>query len=255
LTQIKTANPTAKVTVVGGPGSVPAAQITQLTSVFGAGNVERLLSTGSRYDMAAAVSARMRAARGADMRDAVFFANGADSSTFFDALALSAASRSRGIPILLVAKDTVPPATTAEVAALSSQAGSHGVSLIRILGGGPGTVSEAVRVQLGVVPGGRWYGADRYSTSTTIARNCINNFFSSAGYVAVAAMMPDALSGGASIGRREGVLVVTAPTSLPSATGTFLHDTRASMGECYIFGGTGSVSTGVESAMKTKLAP
>jgi len=255
LKQMHADNPALKIVVVGGPVPVPNSQLTTMRSVVGSADVERLLSTGGRYDMAAAISARMRSVRGIEMRDGVLFANGADPTKFSDALALSAISRHNGMPILLVGKDFVPAATTNEIANLSAQATLHGTTLIRILGGGTGTVSEAVRVQLGVNPAARWYGSDRYKTAAAVANKAVANYFATTGYTAVAAKIPDALSGGVMAGQKGGVLLLTATDSLPTSTGDVLHEHRNGIAECYLLGGTVSITPATATKVTARLAP
>jgi len=255
LKQMHADNPALKIIVVGGPVPVPNSQLTAMKAVVGSADVERLLSTGGRYEMAAAISARMRLVRGAEMRDGVLFANGADPTKFSDALALSAISRHNGMPILLVGKDVVPAATTAEIANLVTQATSHGTTLIRILGGGTGTVSEAVRVKLDVNPSARWYGSDRYKTAAAVAEKAIANYFATAGYTAVAAKIPDALAGGVMAGQKGGVLLLTATDSLPASTGNVLHEHRNGMAECYLLGGTVSITPATAAKVTAELAP
>jgi len=255
LKQMHADNPGIKIVVVGGPVRIPNSQLTAMKSVVGSANVERLLATGNRYDTAAAISARMRLVRGAEMRDGVLFANGADPTKFSDALALSAISRGNGMPILLVGKDFVPAATTAEIAKLNAQATLHGNTLLRFLGGGTATVSDAVRVRLGVKPASRWYGSDRYKTAAAIADKAVANHFATTGYTAVAAKIPDALAGGVMAGQKGGVLLLTATDSLPASTGNLLHEYRNGMNECYLLGGTASLSSATASKVSSRLAP
>jgi len=119
--EIVQANGPVTLHVVGGPISVPDARLNEIRAYVGAASVgvDRLLATGSRYDMAAAIARRMRYVADADpakfMPLAALFANGADSTKFFDALALSPISASTGAPILLVTATSIPPATKAYV--------------------------------------------------------------------------------------------------------------------------------------------
>ncbi len=98
-----------------------------------------------------------------DMPGVALFANGADSTKFFDALALSPISAAQGAPILLVEYDKVPAATASAITEL-------GMPGTRVVGGGPMTVSDKVRNQLGAT---RWSGTDRYSTATKIANEAV----------------------------------------------------------------------------------
>lgn len=245
LQQMHADNPGLKIVVVGGPASVPSAVVAEMEAIVGTGDVERLLSTGGRYEMAAAVSTRMRSARPNEIGPAVLYANGADPATFFDALSLSAVSRSAGIPILLVSADAVPTATKNESSLLAWRANENGYDLRRYIGGGPKTVSESVRVQLGVSAQSRWYGADRYATSLSIAENATHLGYASPGRVALAAKVPDALAGGAFAGADHGLLIVTNGTVLPSSVRNHLRANHTSMDRAYLLGGTASVTPAV----------
>ncbi|MDH4140854.1 MAG: cell wall-binding repeat-containing protein, partial [Coriobacteriia bacterium] len=116
VNEIVTANGPTVVHVVGGPVSVPDPRYTELESaVLGTLHKDRVLATGGRYDLAAAIAQRVKSVAQSnpakDMPPAVLIANGADSTKFFDALALSAISAGKGCPILLVSADSIPSAT------------------------------------------------------------------------------------------------------------------------------------------------
>lgn len=260
LKAIKLDEPDVKVIVVGGTTSVPAARMGELAAIVGKTNVERLLSTGSRYDMAAAISKRMRTVRPNEISPDVFLANGADPAKFFDALALSAISRGQGAPILLVAKDSVPAATTNELAVLTTHVPVHlpGHTLRRWIGGGPATVSEATRATLGVPANRRWYGANRYETAKVIAQNAIANYFASPGSICIATKIPDALAGGAMIGRTGafplgGVVLVTSDKSLSAEAAAFTYANRMKVQDYYVLGGTTSLPNPIKTAIQAQL--
>jgi hypothetical protein len=132
LKQITDANGSVTLHVVGGPVSVPNARLAELVAAGGGSTkvkLDRLLSTGGRYDMAAAIAYRMKSVRGAEMPSVALIANGADSTKFFDALALSPIAAGKGAPILLVAADSIPAATQNALNTLKPST--------KIVGGGP----------------------------------------------------------------------------------------------------------------------
>jgi hypothetical protein len=176
----------------------------------------------------------VRAANGGVAPDTVLIANGSDTSTFFDALSLSAITSARGYPILLVDRDGVPVATRD---VLEEFAPSR-----TIVGGGPRTVSPEVGVTLGAV---RWYGSDRYSTSTRIASNAVDAGMLDAECSGVAAKLPDALTGGSMVGSEGGPLLVTGCNALPAGAAGFLGSHSETMRTCYAFGGHRSVEPAV----------
>jgi hypothetical protein len=220
----------------------------QMRAIFGAGGVERLLATGDRYDLAAAIAQRMRldpAGRPFAADPVAMIANGADPNKFFDALSLSAVARASGNPVLLVKANSVPFATIAELTAMDPQ----GV----IVAGGGGTVSPTVYLAVdGTV---RWWGADRYETSKAVAQGAIANGYNNPGSIALAAKLPDGLSGGAMVGRTGGVLLVTRGTGLSAAPGDFASSNYPDIWSSTALGGTASISPAVLTQLNGRLNP
>lgn len=234
IKSIVDANGSVALRVVGGPLAVPEERLTEIAQYAGADKVtiDRIVSTGNRYDLAAAIAARMREVRGADMPSAVLIANGADPSRFADALALSPISASIGAPILLVAGNSVPVATREALNALNPST--------RILGGGPLAVSETVRSELRAT---RWAGSTRYETAIEIANEAVTRgWLDPSSGVGLAAKMPDALTGGSFIGRRDGVLLLTGSGRLSDPVRDWLGANKARVESAYLFGGTTSIS-------------
>ncbi len=255
LAAIKTAvdaNPAGvTVHVVGGPASVPNARLDQIRSYLGAsaGKVtfDRLLSTGTRFEMAAAIAARMKALRGWAMPGVALVANGVDQDKFFDALSLSAVSASKGAPILLVGADTVPAATAAQLKSL----GMAGADIY--VGGGTKTVSAKVLTSLGVPSANRIAGPDRYATAVAVADKGIAMGWLSDHSVGAAAKLPDALTGGAVVGGKGGPLLVTNGIKLSAAPAAWLAAHKAGVKEMLVFGGPKSVSAGVKTSINNAL--
>jgi putative cell wall-binding protein len=248
LNEIKTANSgkVVKVIVVGGPASVPERRVSDMQKIVGDANVERLLATGNRYDMAAAIAKRMKMVVGKKTFPAdpvALIANGADSTKFFDALALSAICRATGNPILLVSRDAVPGATASALAAIKPQG--------TVVAGGTATVSATTYAA--VHGTARWAGADRYATATTVANKAIASGMVDSDSVALASKLPDGLTGGAMVGRDNGVLLVTASGSVPSATSEYLKYRAPGLWNSRVMGGTASVPVATVTAIDNLL--
>jgi 5'-nucleotidase len=251
--EIANRNGLVTVHIVGGPVSVPDARYEDLLTVISGGALtkDRLVSAGDRYDLAAEIARDMKkeAVSNPDLmlRSEVLVANGADATKFFDALALSPIAAWRGTPILLVSEDSIPWQTSQAL----SQWGTNRV----IVGGGPATVSSGVIDQLlSSYAVERWYGSDRYSTATEIARRAIDEkSWLYATSIGCAAKLPDALSGGAYCGRYGGPLVLTQSTTLPSATSSFLEARDADNSAGCLFGGPVSASEAVREKMIDRL--
>jgi putative cell wall-binding protein len=184
------------------------------------------LAGADRYATAAAVSQHEFDAG----VSTVFIATGLN---FPDALAAAPASSLNIGPILLVAGQSIPAATRAELTRLAPQK-------IVILGG-TGVISSGVATQLDQYTTGpviRISGANRYETAVAASQH----FFTSAEtvYVASGLGFPDALAGGAGGGAYRGPLLLVPGTSLPTVVRDELI--RLQPARIFILGGTGVIS-------------
>ncbi|MDZ4063917.1 MAG: cell wall-binding repeat-containing protein, partial [Coriobacteriia bacterium] len=231
-----------RVHVVGGTSTIPPTVYNQIVAAVGsAADVERIPGA-NRYDVARNIALRMRDVRN-DHEPGVLFANGADSTKFFDALALSAVSAHTGMPVLLVKKDSIPVETTDALASMTS-------TTPRFVAGGTATVSDAVRSALGAT---RWWGSDRYSTAKDVADEAITRGYLSSHSVAIASKLPDALSAGADVGFLGGPVLVVKPDSLPSATKAFLESKAEVTRRLWPVGGPVSIKQSVIDAAASAL--
>lgn len=247
--EIVAAGGSVTVHVVGGATSVPDARIAEIKSYcapYGTVSSTRVLATGNRYDLAAAIARMMRsqaAAQGKTAPSTAFIANGADPAKFFDALALSPVSSAKGVPILLVSVRDVPAATTSALVTLAPSE--------VIVGGGTATVGSSVYTAVGADD--RWAGSTRYTTAIDIADNALARGWLNATPIALAAKLPDALTGGSMVGREGGVLMLTGKSSVDSATSSWIRSHRGPIGSCYVLGGTASVGTKVMTDVRNLL--
>lgn len=229
--------------LVGGPASVPNSVYNELLEWEGPGSLikHRLVAEGDRYDLAAAIAREVAAVAG-DNPDTVLIANGADADKFFDALALSPIASGNGYPILLVKYNSIPAATQNVI-------NSFKPTTI-VVGGGAKTVSDTVKKTLGAE---RWSGLSRYSTALTIADKSIARGWLSDETVGIAAVLPDALTGGSMVGREGGVLLLTRGDKLTIETGDWLTRHKANVKTSYVFGGPKSMTETVRTAIANKL--
>jgi putative cell wall-binding protein len=244
--------------VVGGPVSVPNERLAEIVlEVPGTVTFDRILDTGNRFDLAAAIARRMELERPGGQTDLpasgrfALIANGADEEKFFDALALSPIAAANGYPILLVNEESIPAATQG---ALNDLALTE-----RVVGGGPATVSDGVLAALeaGAPRAIRWAGADRYETAALIANNACTTAVRvlEPNNTGVAARLPDALSGGAFMGLRGGPVMITPSDRLDSAPGAFLDGWSGNIGGCYVLGGPVSVTEATRAEMYDAMTP
>jgi len=240
LSQIRAANGPIALHIVGGTASVPTARVAELRAAAGSGStVERVLATGDRFDLAAAIARRMKALRPAEFPTRAFIANGADPATFADALSLAPISAATGTPVLLVTRTTVPNATRSALSAL-------GLSE-RYIAGGTASVSEGVSVALGLGTGSpnRLAGSTRYDTSVAIAEKALAAGWSTADTIAIAGSVPDAVSSGASVGHLGGVVITSSRTGLPHGPEGFVGAQASAIARVWVLGSTASLNDDV----------
>jgi putative cell wall-binding protein len=144
--------------------------------------------------------------------------------------------------VLLTARDSLPSATTSALTSLSPQR-------IVVLGG-TGAVSKAVETGLQPYAAGggvtRVGGVDRYETAVAVAADVPKGVATV--YVASGADFPDALSAAAVAAARDEPVLLTKPGDLPDVTAAAISDLAPA--SVVILGGTGAVSTTVESQLR-----
>nr|MDA3936605.1 cell wall-binding repeat-containing protein [Actinomycetota bacterium] len=131
-----------------------------------------------------------------------------------------------------------------------------------VIAGGESAVSNGVKdsideilVGMGGSDSERWWGASRYETAATVARNGIAAGWGTSAFVGLATGLnfPDALGGGAVCGSTGGVLLLTSGTSLSAEAGSFLSDYSGGILEIRVFGGTGVVTDAVMNAAAAEI--
>ena len=231
----------AKIVILGGTGVVSSAVQTSLqgyTVSKTAGSVTRLAGT-DRFGTSAAISA----ANFSPGVPVVYIAYGLD---FPDALSGAPVAGLKGGPVLLVKSTSIPSVIATELTRLKP-------AKIVILGG-TGVVSSAVQTSLqgytvsktaGSVT--RLAGTDRFGTSAAISAA---NFSPGVPvvYIAYGLDFPDALSGAPVAGLKGGPVLLVKSTSIPSVIATEL--TRLKPAKIVILGGTGVVSSAVQTSLQ-----
>jgi SpoIID/LytB domain protein len=119
--------------------------------------------------------------------------------------------------------------------------------------------ADSVRIKLGLkspnfsffgFPMQRIAGADRYATAVAISKTTFSTT-STAVVLASGKQYPDALSGSALAGAARGPLLLTEPTKLPDTVRAEIA--RLKPAKVYVLGGTGAVSDGVLTAVRSAL--
>jgi cytochrome c peroxidase/FtsP/CotA-like multicopper oxidase with cupredoxin domain len=219
--------------IVGGTPSVTSGVASAIAALPNVASVDRL-SGANRYTTAAAVAARMESVLGTAFPTGAFIVNGSTPANFYDSLVAGPAAVQNHFPILLVRNDSVPAPTLAAITDL-------GITTPYIVGGTP-SVSAAVATQLGVLPGNRIAGANRFATAVAFAIRAKAEGWLEFATVGIAASTVDALSGGVSLGHLGGPMLLTRTDSLPQETLDFLTANKRDILQGYVFGGSTTVS-------------
>ena len=165
----------------------------------------------------------------------------ASGQGFADALSISSYAYAKSAPILL----TSGSKTLSEEALDAIR--NHGFANAIIVGG-PAAVSlevEAQLAQIGIGAPARLAGADRYATSGIIAQFALSQGMAADNLgVATGANFPDALAGAALCGSRNSVLLLaTEELDVLTQLEVFFNQTRGSIHNASVFGGTAAVSS------------
>jgi len=231
-----------QVHVVGGSGSVSNSVLSQLRSIPGVAGADRIAGA-DRYETAANVARRMQAVLGAQFPKTALIINGTQSSSMYEGLASSAIAAKQHFPVLLTRSNGVPVSTASALFDLGLTE--------RWLVANPTAVPESIRSALGVPAGNRITGPDRYSMATALATQAKASGWLGNSVLGFGSAIPDAITGGAYMGVRNGALLYVAPTSVPAATANFVSATKAGLTGGYVFGGTASVSESVRLQLQT----
>ncbi|MCE5190386.1 MAG: cell wall-binding repeat-containing protein [Actinomycetia bacterium] len=235
LQEIRSANGTVTVTIVGGTAAVSTACANQIAGIVGQGSIVRPLVGADRYTTAAGVVALMRTAASETSRTmppVALIANGSDASGFYDALALSAVSAKTGAPVLFVKKNAVPAATRSMLSRLAPEQ--------VIVAGSTAAVDAAV---FATVRGtARPAGVDRYGTAVAVARLARTRGWLGSTEVGVAGSVIDAASAASIAGRSGAPILFTESWRLSKAPSVYLAELGSAVASATVFGGPAALS-------------
>lgn len=211
------------IVVVGGAVAVSDAVVKALGAY--APDVRRIAGV-DRYDTAALVSRQY-------FDVAIGNAYVASGENFPDALPASAAGGHLGAPVLLTAKNNLPPVTDAALERLDAKR--------LMVVGGESAISDAVLGQIlenTVIDGYRLAGSDRYETSAAVSAHAFGQ--ADTVFLANGMQYPDALSGASLAALRGGpVLLVSNSAVSPSVCREI---DRLNPSHVVALGGSGSVN-------------
>lgn len=232
----------SKVYVVGGSGVVSDDVLAQIDTLPGV-SVERVAGA-DRFETAEAIAEKVKSLSGVSFDGRVILVNGYG---YADAVITSGLAYRKAIPVLLVLDSEVPTATSDAIEALSPTRA--------MVVGGAGVVPAAVADETGLPWSRIAGGADRYSTSTQMAEYLSSDegFGYGETFVASGISLIDALSGGPLAGEYAGPMLLVRTDSVPDTVYALVRAKRYSIDDCYILGGEGVVSTGVQSTLEDAL--
>lgn len=236
----------AKAVVLGGTSAVGEAVESALAAELGGADKVRRISGPNRYRTADEIAIAVKEFQGAGFDGSAFVATG---ENFPDALAAAPLAAAGGTPLYLADPKRGLRAET--------KTAMDGVSNVVVLGG-TGAVSAEVETYLSTRFGSgkveRLDGKDRYETACLIASHGAGNGMTWDGAgVATGADFPDAMSGGAMLGKRSAVLLLTRPTALPDPVRKALSANKTQIMTVHFIGGTNAVSGEVRTAVKNAL--
>ncbi len=223
----------APVLLLGGEGALGANVANAVTAL---GFRPQRVGGSTRYETAALVAAQLPTAESAT---AVL----ASGETFPDALAASVPAAVAGWPVLLTARDALPPATTTQLRA----GGYERVVVV----GGEQAVDRAVEPEITAAVE-RVAGATRYDTAAAITRR-FADLLDPAGGVALSSGsdFPDALAGGAHAAAQRAPLVLVGAT-LPPPSAALLTEYRPAQLTAY--GGPAALAEDVLAAARAAVS-
>lgn len=204
-----------------------------------------------RYETAALVAEEIAQETGNDFVPHAFIARG---DAFPDALSASPLAYANAVPILLSKPSSLPAVTAAALDTLGIE-GAVVVGGTSAVGATPKAAVDAVLVANGGSASERWFGADRYATAAAVAENAVQDGWATWDTVGIATGQnyPDALAGGARVGARGGVVLLTRTDYLPAVSEDALEAHADDVLYTDIFGGPVAVSQTVHDAVKEAL--
>jgi len=161
---------------------------------------------------------------------------------FPDALGVSSIAAQKQIPVLL----TQTANLHGTAAAVISAYGTDNV----FIAGGTAVVSPAVASQVAALGASvtRWAGPNRYDTAAAVITNGSVRWGLAATKIGIAsgANFPDALAGGAAMGRQQGLLLLSTPSVLSPQTEPIIMARKSTITRVEFFGGLKALSQTVQ---------
>ena len=230
---------TLKIHLVGGTVVVPNARWTQIRAIPGVYQTKDRIAGGNRYATSAEVAKRIVSVAGADSIPGVILIAGDDGAAFYDALSVSPIAFANTMPMLSVKKNAVPGEIRALLNGSLADTPRFAASSSAYIAG---SLSDVTRLAT---------SSNRNVASRQIATEAVARGWLGVADTALASTIPDSLTGGAFLGRRNGVMLFTAATSSMNAEPlAFITANKADIANGWILGGPAVVPASQETSFR-----
>jgi hypothetical protein len=230
-----------KISVVGNESAVSHAVLVNLAKIKGVGSVDRV-GGADRYAVAANVARKMNMILGAQMPKIGLIADGAKSNSLYDVLDGSVLSNHKHFALLLTNDAAVPAVTTSAI-------NSIGLTDLYVLGS-TSAVPDAARITLGIDPSKRIGGPRHYETAALIADRAVAEGWLGRANVGFTARLTPALTAGAFMGSKNGAILYTLTSSIPTVTSSYLTTNHYLIGAGYVLGNTANIDAATRASLQ-----
>ena len=245
ITEIAKKNPGVRIHIVGGESVVPVARWNDIKRIPGVSQVKDQFAGRDRFETSALMATRMVAVAGADAIKGVILIAGDNPAAFYDALAASPIACAQTMPMLSVQKTKIPTSVknVLKTAALKDKPRYAASSATYI-----GSVPAAGALRMTTT-------SNRYTAATQITKfAAIDRDWTSRADTALASKLPDALTGGAFLGRVGGIMLFTdSAGSIQSTSEAFITGNKDGIVNGWVIGGTSVVPKAQETSFRNLL--
>jgi len=241
ITEIALKNPGVQIHIIGGTKVVPDARWKNMKAIKGVSALEHRVAGKDRFETSVKIAEEIIEVYGADGLGGFILIAGDNPAAFYDGLAASPISYINQMPMLSVMKNSVPPS----VAGLLKKAelkdyDRFAASSSTYIGSVPG--KGAIRMAK---------SQNRYTAAAEIADFALIEGMTGEQDVALASGLADALTGGAFVGRRYGVLLFTDTSkSMQYSPKNFIGDYAGLIMDGWVIGGTAVLQPAQETTFR-----
>ncbi len=241
ITEIALKNPGVKIHLIGGTQVVPDARWNNIKAIKGVSTLKHRVAGRNRYETSVRIAEAITAVVGIDGINGFILIAGDNPAAFYDGLAASPVSYVNQMPMLSVMKSGMNTKVSGYLAKPEFKGlPRFAASGTTYIGAGPG--KGAIRMAT---------SSNRYTASAQIAEFAIGQGMTGEQDVALASSLPDALTGGAFLGHRYGVLLFTdSSKSIQYSPKNFIQNYTGAIMDGWVIGGTAVLPTAQETTFR-----